>query len=162
MERNSMDTTNKELKEHLILGKQKTWKKILEWFFTILGWLIILTFVGYVIYGNLAIRFGWALPEFLFLNREMLEEVDGYYVIILIVFLVGLLLFFVWKSYNKRRFGSLRRRKFRPDVTNEELQEKFGIDDELLYHLQHDRVIILEENIIPEKMGMGQTDAPRE
>ena len=146
----------RDLKEHLILGKQKTWKKILEWFFTILGWLIILTYVGYIIYGNLAIKHGWSLPEFLFLNREMIEEVNNYYVIIFIVFLVGLLIFFAWKTYNKHRFGGLRRRKFRPAVTNEELQEKFNVDSELLYHLQHDRVIILEENIIPEKMGMGR------
>ena len=146
----------RDLKEHLILGKQKTWKKILEWIFTILAWLIILTYVGYIIYGNLAIKFGWSLPEFLFLNREMIKEVNHYYFIIFIVFLVGLLIFFVWKNYNKRRFGGLRRRKFRPDVSNEELQEKFNVDSELLYHLQHDRVIILEENIIPDKMGMGQ------
>jgi len=146
----------RDLKEHLILGKQKTWKKILEWIFTILAWLIILTYVGFIIYGNLAIKFGWSLPEFLFLNREMIKEVNHYYFIIFIVFLVGLLIFFVWKNYNKRRFGGLRRRKFRPDVSNEELQEKFNVDSELLYHLQHDRVIILEENIIPDKMGMGQ------
>ena len=146
----------RDLKEHLILGKQKTWKKVLEWIFTIAAWLVILIYVGYIIYGNLAIRNGWSLPEFLFLNREMIEEVNHYYFVIFIVFLIGLLIFFAWKTYNKRRFGGLRRRRFRPDVTNEELQEKFGIDSEILYHLQHDRVIILEENIIPEKMGMGQ------
>ena len=78
----------RDLKEHLILGKQKTWKKILEWIFTILAWLIILTYVGYIIYGNLAIKFGWSLPEFLFLNREMIKEVNHYYFIIFIVFLV--------------------------------------------------------------------------
>ncbi len=145
-----------DLQEHLILGKQKKWKKIVEWILTILGWLVILIYVGYLIYGNLAMKNGWYLPEFLFLNRDMLEEVNGYYKIIFFVFLAGLLVFFIWKNYNKQRFGKLHRRTFRPDVSNEELKEKFQIDGELLYHLQHDRVIILEENIIPAKMGMGQ------
>ena len=30
-----------DINEHLIVGKQKKWKKVIEWFFTILGWLIM-------------------------------------------------------------------------------------------------------------------------
>ena len=144
-----------DLKEHLILGKQKKWKKLLEWIFTIIGWLFMLTFICYLIYGFFAVRNGWYLPSFLFLNREMLEEIGGYLHILAIIFFVGMLVFILWKNYNRMRFGRLHRRQFRPDVSNEELIEKFEVSSDLLFHLQHDRVIILPENIIPDKMGIG-------
>ena len=59
-----------EIEDHLIYGRQKLWKKIIEWVFTILGWIVILSYVGYLIYGSLAIRFNWPLFEFLFFTLQ--------------------------------------------------------------------------------------------
>ena len=148
--------STRELDSHIIVGKQKTWKKIIEWILTILGWLILLAYVGYVIYGSLAIKYGWFLPENALFNREMLGEAKKYYFIVFIVLLAGFVLFIIWKNYNKKRFGSLNRRKFRPEVTKEELVEKFAIDRLMVETLQNDRIITLEKNIIPEKMGMNK------
>ena len=50
-----------EIEDHLIYGKQKTWKKIIEWILTILGWVVILSYISYLIYGSLAIKFDWYL-----------------------------------------------------------------------------------------------------
>jgi poly-beta-1,6-N-acetyl-D-glucosamine biosynthesis protein PgaD len=102
----------------------------------------------------MAIKHGWPLPEGKILNRMMLGEARKYYTIVLLALLLGFAIFIIWKNYNKRRFGSLRRRTFRPPVSKEELVEKFALDNEIVDRLQNDRVIALEKNIIPEKMGM--------
>ena len=143
-----------DINSHLIVGKQKTWKKIIEWILTIVAWLIMLTYIGYIIYGSIAIKRGWPLPEGRILNRMMLGEARKYYTIVLLALLVGFAIFIIWKNYNKHRFGSLKRRTFRPPVSKEELVEKFDLDSEMIDRLQNDRVITLEKNIIPEKMGM--------
>ncbi|KRW91034.1 hypothetical protein SD51_11185 [Alicyclobacillus tengchongensis] len=44
-----------------------------------------------------------------------------------IVGCASLLVFGTWVVYNKRRFGSLHRRKFPRDVTTQELADKLGI-----------------------------------
>lgn len=147
-----------DIDDHLILGRQKKWKRVIEWILTILGWIIMFSYVGYVVYGNLALEMGWYLPEGWLYNRYMLQEVDRYYYILLLVLLAGFVLFIIWKNYNKRKYGSLHRRDFRSEVSKEELMEKFEVDAEMLESLQNDRVITLEKNIIPEALGVGRRE----
>lgn len=145
-----------DIKEHLIYGKQRGWKKIAEWCFTIVAWLIILSYIVYLIYGAIAIRFNWYLPEFTIYNRNMVMEIGKYFYYLMIAALVGAIILIVWKNYNLRRFGRLRRRKFRKPVTNAELASMFEIDENMLECIQRSRVVVLEYNIIPEKLGMGR------
>lgn len=144
------------IEEHLIYGKQKTWKKVIEWIITIFAWVVLATYIIYLIYGGFAIHNGWRLPEFLFFSREMVLTIGHYFYILGITFLVFVVLLIVWKNYNKRRFGKLHRRRFRPPVTNDEIEETFHIDANMVHAMQERRMIVLEHNIIPEDMGMGR------
>lgn len=144
-----------DINDHLIVGKQKKWKKVIEWFFTLLGWFIMLSYVGYVLYGTLAIKKDWYLPERWILNRDMIVEVNRYYFFLLILLLIFFVIFIIWKNYNKNKFGSLHRRQFRPEVTNKELMEKFEMSEEMINMLQNEKIVTLPKNIIPEKLGMG-------
>ena len=144
-----------DLEEHLIYGHQKGWKKVIEWILTIAGWFLLLTYVAYLIYGSLAIKNGWYLPEFSVYNREMVLMIQKYFYILFIAFLVFCVLLIFWKNYNLKKYGKLHRRKFRPGVTNEELAELFEIDMETVNKMQNERVIVLEKNIVPEGLGMG-------
>ncbi len=144
-----------DIENHLIYGKQKTWKKIIEWTLTILGWLVILTYISYLIYGTLAIQFNWYLPEFLFYTREMVLVIQEYFFVLLITLLIAIILLIFWKNYNYHKFGKLHRRTFQPSVTNEELSEMFELDIHIIEQMQNERYVVLEKNIIPKDMGMG-------
>ena len=144
-----------DIDDHLIYGKQKGWKKVLEWIFTILMWLVILSYIGYLIYGSLAIKFGWYLFEFLFFTREMVLTIQEYFIVLLIAYLVFIILLIFWKNYNYHKFGKLHRRTFQPEVSNEELSEMFELDKSLIEQMQSERYVVLETNIIPKDMGMG-------
>lgn len=144
------------IKEHLIYGNQRMWKKIIEWIITIIAWLVILSYAGYLIYGAFAIRFGWFLPEFAIYNRSMVIEIGRYFYILLIAALIVAAMLIIWKNYNLRRFGKLKRRKFRKPVSNEELAEMFKVDKNMIDSIQKSRVVVLEYNIIPEGLGMGR------
>lgn len=144
-----------DIEDHLIYGKQKLWKKIIEWIFTILGWLVMLTYVGYLIYGSLAIKLNWYLFEFLFYTREMVLVIQEYFFVLLIAFLIAVILLIVWKNYNYHKFGKLHRRTFQPSVSNEELSEMFELDMQTIEQMQNERYVVLEKNIIPKDMGMG-------
>ena len=145
-----------DLHEHFIDGKQKKWKKVIEWILTIVGWFVLISYIGYFIYGSIAIKAGWYLPEFKVYTREMILEVQRYFYILLIATLVIALLIMIWKNYNKKRFGNLHRRKFKAPVSNEELAETFRLDIETIEKMQNDRHTVLEKNIIPPDLGIGR------
>ncbi len=148
---------NYDLTEHLIYHRQKKWKKVLEWIFTILAWILLASYIVYLIYGSLAIRYNWYLPEFLFFTREMIKTVQGYFYVLFIAFLIICIFLIFWKNYNKQKYGKLHRRKFKPPVTNEELCEMFELEPDLLDQLQYNRFSVLEKNIIPSHIGMGSS-----
>ena len=147
-----------DFKDHVISGKQKKWKKVIEWILTILGWAVMLVYLLYLAYGSLAIEFDWFLPEFLFFTRGMVLEIQRYFFILVIAALVIVLFLIIWKNYNYFRFGKLHRRTFRPDVSDEELMEFFEIDKETIEKFHNERYILLPTNIVPEERGIGGKD----
>ena len=151
-----------DIEDHLIYGKQKLWKKIIEWVLTILGWSVLLTYVVYLIYGSLAIKYGWPLFEFFFYTREMVLVIQEYFFIYFIAFLIFGILLIVWKNYNYHKFGKLHRRTFQPSVSNEELSEMFELDPVIIEKMQSERYVVIEQNIIPADLGMGGKDKKEE
>ncbi|MCR5796974.1 MAG: poly-beta-1,6-N-acetyl-D-glucosamine biosynthesis protein PgaD [Eubacterium sp.] len=141
--------------DHLIVGHQKKWKRVIELILTLLAWILMLSYLVYEIYGDMAIDHGWYLPEFVVYNRAMIEETRLYYIFLLIAFLLAFVILIIWKNYNRVRFGKLHRREFLPEVTDEELVKKFEITPEQLKQFREERNIVLEHNIIPKDLGMG-------
>ena len=96
-----------DIQEHLIYGKQKTWKKVVEWIITILAWGVLLSYIIYLVYGALAIRNNWYLPEFYVYTRDMVLTIEHYFRILFIAALIFVMLFIFWKNYCMRRcYGS--------------------------------------------------------
>lgn len=143
------------LEDHFIYGKQKGWKKVIEWILTIVAWGLLLSYIIYLVYGMLAVKYGWYLPEFTIYNREMIMEIRKYFFILFIATLILIVLLIFWKNYNLRRFGNLHRRKFRPPVEDKELADMFELNIEMVKRMQSDRYILLETNIVPEDLGIG-------
>lgn len=151
-----------DFEEHLIYGRQKKWKKIIEGIITIFGWIVILSFVIYYIYGNMTLKRGKIPFEFFYLNRRMLREINKYCFIAFIAFLILVILLILWKNYNYYRFGRLKRRKFKAAVDNKEVAEMFEIDEAFVTKMQSERYVLLENNIIPEDLGIGNKDKKKE
>lgn len=145
-----------DISDHLITGKQKLWKKVLEWVLTIIGWCILLSFVLYTVYGYIALRHGLYLPQFYVYNTSMLMELKKYLTIIAIAILLATLVLLLWKNYNIKRFGSQNRRTFRPSVSNEELSEFYRLDVNKIEEMQNSRYIELNTNIIAPDLGIGR------
>ncbi len=145
-----------DLSDHFIDGRQKKWKKVIEWILTLIGWFVLIFFIGYLIYGSLAIHFDWFLPEFKVYTRAMVLEVQHYFYILFIAFLIAALLLIGWKNYNKKRFGNLHRRRFKAPVSNQEIADMLRVDVELIEKMQNERVVVLPKNIIPEDIGVGR------
>lgn len=134
--------------KHIINGRQKTWKKVIEYILTILGWAYILVYLVYVIYGIIAMEFNLPLLEISLYNREMLMETKHMLFIFFIGSLIITLYLICWRQYNFRRFGKKDRRKFPNDVTDEELAEHFKLDVSEVQKLKNQKVIVFEENVI--------------
>lgn len=136
-------------KENIIDGKQVLWKKIIEIVFTCLAWGFILIYFSYVIYGGICLMSGGRPFEFWIYNVGMLDETGRLCFITLIILLVEIVFMIFWKEYNRLKFGKLRRRTFKPDVTVEQTAQFFGKTVEEINAMREEKNITLPHNIIP-------------
>lgn len=61
--------------------------------------------------------------------------------------LISFIIMVIWKIYNIKRFGSLRRRQFPKDTDIKDLVEFFGINEDRIKEMQESKVIVLKENL---------------
>ena len=144
--------------DNIIDGRQSLFKHILEFILSLLGWLYILTYVGYVIYGVTADCLGLKIKSFLIYNQTMIHETELFFLILLIAALVVVLILILWKSYNYQRFGKLDRRKFRDSVSTGEIAEYFHISPEEIEKMKSEKYIVLERNIISDSSDSNRAE----
>ena len=141
-----------EKKEDIIKKRQLWWKRLIEHIVTILAWAFILVYLFYIIYGAIMIGTGRTPFAFFIYNEEMVLESRHLAFISLIILLVEIVLMIFWKEYNRLRFGRKNRRKFRPDVTVEEIAEIFKTDPETVREIQNKKINVFEKNIVPKEL----------
>ena len=141
-----------EKKADIIKKRQLWWKRLIEHLVTILAWAFILVYVFYIIYGAITIAIGGTPFAFFIYNEEMVWESRHLAFISLIILLVEIVVMIFWKEYNRLRFGKKNRRKFRPDVTTEEIAKLMQTDVETIERMQREKVTILEKNIVPKEL----------
>lgn len=134
----------------IITGKQKTWKKIIEFIVTCACWLFILVYVFYIIYGSVTLLSGNNPISFWIYNKDVLLSTYKLFKVTGIILLIEILFMIFWKEYNRRKFGSLNRRTFRPDASIEDMVQFFGIDAALIEDMRTSDVYVLKHNIIPD------------
>ena len=134
--------------------KQKKWKWVLEIILTIIAWIYIVIYWTFMIYGIICDKLGRPVKEFWIYTTSTIQQTERYFYILFVAILIEILLLILWKEYNYHRFGKLRRSKFKPQVTEEELDVYFHLNSELAKKLHHDKYIEVFENPIPQ--GMGQ------
>lgn len=139
-----------EKRTHIIDGKQVWWKKIFEVLFTTMAWVFILIYLFYIIYGWICIAIGKVPFHYWIYNEQMLLETGHLIYVTFIIVLIEIVVMIFWKEYNRIRYGKLHRRKFKPDVTMEEIAEFFAMDKEDVGEMQNDKIVTLPQNIIPD------------
>ena len=136
--------------------EQKKWKKILEIVLTVVAWLYIIVYWVFMIYGIICDKLGRPIREFWIYTSDTIHQTEHYFYILFVAILIEMLLLIFWKEYNYRRFGKKRRRQFKPNVSNQEMDIYFQLDPELSKKLHHDKYIEILENPIPKGMGQGR------
>lgn len=142
------DDETGDSENHIIDGKQSWWKRILEFLFSGLAWAFILIYFFYVIYGFICLALG-KLPFTLWIYTvDMLQETKHMLFITFVILLIEIVVMIFWKEYNRLKYGSLRRRTFRPDVSVEQIAEFFEMPMDKIIEMRSQKIIILPQNII--------------
>ncbi|MBP5416532.1 MAG: poly-beta-1,6 N-acetyl-D-glucosamine synthase [Clostridiales bacterium] len=137
-------------------NKQKTWKKVLGVILTLVAWIYMLVYFSYMIYGIICDKMNRPVKEFLFYDLNKIRQTEHFFMILFIAVLIELLVLIIWKEYNRRRFGSLRRRKFAPDITDQEIDSYFHLDPVVSTVFHNEKYIEIEETPVPEGIGQGR------
>ena len=82
----------------------------------------------------------------------MVRESGHLAFISLIVLLVEIVVLIFWKEYNRIRFAKKDRRSFRPDVIKDEIAYIMRTSPEMVDKMQNERIVVLENNIVPEEL----------
>ncbi|NLT11734.1 MAG: hypothetical protein GXY06_04900 [Clostridiaceae bacterium] len=105
----------------------------------------------------------WFFVDSIFaMNQAIPERIRDYFgmdagtvrrfsALILLLFVLFFLLLLAWSVYNKRKFGSLRRRKYPQKTTEEELLALKMIDRSVFLELQNAKRISFNNNPIKRK-----------
>jgi biofilm PGA synthesis N-glycosyltransferase PgaC len=137
-------------------NKQVLWKRIIEVVLTAVSWIYIVIYWLFIVQGMFLDYIGQPVKEFWIYNLDSIHQTEQYFSIMSVVILIEILALILWKEYNYRRFGRKKRRQFKPDVTDEELDKIFGLDPEMSRKLHNDKFIVVPVNPIPEGMGQGR------
>lgn len=136
--------------------KQKKWKRVIEIILTVLVWVYMTIYWVFMIYGIFCDLAGRQVREFWIYNLNTIHQTEHFFVVLAIGAIIELIVLYAWKKYNYLRFGKLRRRKFKPEVSAAEIDEYFGLDSALSMQLHNDKYIELFDNPIPEGYGQGK------
>lgn len=136
--------------------KQVWWKKLIEVILTIVGWVYMLVYWIYMMYGVFRDALGYPVKELFIYDMAMLKTTEHYFYIMGLVIMIELAALILWKEYNRRRFGKKTRRTFKPDIENTEIDACFELQPELSNRLHNHKYVEVLQNPIPEGMGQGR------
>lgn len=115
-------------------------RKILQVVTSLIAWyIIILALKEYTI-----IIWKWFKYE---IDTPQIKKIG----IMILIIIMSVLINTTWITYNKKKFGSLNRRKFKEPVSKEELSNYFEIDEKEIEKFQSEKYLELEDTIIDYK-----------
>ena len=136
--------------------KQVWWKRLIEVILTVLGWLYMVVYWAFMMYGIFRDALGYPVGKLFIYDLEMLRTTEHYFYIMGIVIMIELAAIIIWKEYNRNRFGKKRRRTFKPDAEESEIDDIFELSPELSDRLHRHKYVEILQNPIPEGMGQGR------
>lgn len=138
----------KDGEKNIIDGRQKLWVRIVEYILTALGWIYMVLYVVFILYGALAITFDWYLPEIGMYDRNMILETREMIYVLCVIILIIILVMVSWRSYNAIKYGKLRRRKMPFNVSDKEVADFYHISEKKVKEYKESRVVTFDDNVI--------------
>jgi poly-beta-1,6-N-acetyl-D-glucosamine biosynthesis protein PgaD len=118
----------------IINSKQSKPRKIIDLFFTFFGWLFLILFLY-----NFSSHFERNI-NFTFLELN-LANANSILLITILVVITSAAALSWWSSYNKRKFGHLKRRTFPQQTSPTEIAEYFQLEEYELKKIQNEKFI---------------------
>lgn len=118
----------------IINSKQSKPRKILDLLLTFFGWVFLALFLyNFITYFEGSLDF-----TFLELN---LANANSILLITVLVVITSAAFLSWWSSYNRRKYGPLKRRTFPPQTSEKELGEYFQVTEDELRSIQNSNYI---------------------
>lgn len=133
----------------IIKSKQNPFKKLLTIIVTLVMWVYSIVVFYFFISAmfNENDKYISALKEALKMTNY---DINRFLIIVFLLLIMSFLILFIWRTYNKKRFGELNRRVYPKNTTKEEMLSLNLISEENFNKLQEHGVLIFEENPIKE------------
>lgn len=145
MNNNEKVVFTKNLNEFIVKSNESIRKKIFVLCISLIMWFHMFT----VFYFFVSACFNYN-DSFIGILKSYFKVTNSdirYFMLISVIyFLFSFLILFSWKMYNKKRYGSLNRRKDPGPTTENEMLDLGLIDPEIYTILQENDIIIFEEN----------------
>jgi len=150
----SVDFNLPKKQNYIVKSKQPIFNRILAILINIVMWAYTLT-VFYFFIGSLINSDIWLTRQLKLsfrMDNTAIRSFMFWTFVLFLCFFGGLLL---WKHYNKRKFGSLKRRIYPEKTTQEDLMGLDLVDVSTYLLLQSEKVIIFETNPIKGSLRKG-------
>ncbi|WP_114569937.1 poly-beta-1,6-N-acetyl-D-glucosamine biosynthesis protein PgaD [Exiguobacterium flavidum] len=136
---------SRETKQFVIHSEQGVARRIIATFFTGVMWLYTAVVVWLFMSAVIGLNDPWisSVKTAFKVNNA---ELRNFLLLGTALFLFAFIVLYFWKLYNKKHFGSRKRRTYPAPVTMEELAELGLIPEETILRLQSERVIVFESN----------------
>lgn len=146
---------NEKEEKFIVKSKESLLRRVVEFVISLLLWIPMLI----VLYFFISACFNY--------NDSFLRNIKNYFkvtnndikyfmIISLICFCVAFLILFIWKMYNKKRFGALNRRREPGQTTDEEMLSLELVGSSVYNSLQNEKIIIFDKNPIRELSRGGK------
>lgn len=134
----------------IIKSKKSWWREGIVILFTSIVWVYCITVIYFFIDAIFSINNEY--PRLFKVSFKMTNsDIQGFFKIAVVLLVTIYIMLLVWIFYNKKRFGSLTRRKYPGATTKEDLMDLDMIDEDIYEMLQEEKVVVFETNPIRDR-----------
>lgn len=134
----------------IIKSKKSWWREGIVILFTSIVWVYCITVIYFFIDAIFSINNEY--PRLFKVSFKMTNsDIQGFFKIAVVLLVIIYIMLLVWIFYNKKRFGSLTRRKYPGITTKEDLMDLDMIDEDIYEILQEEKVVVFETNPIRDR-----------
>lgn len=151
MDKSRQRTKDLKLNESFIIKSKKSWwREGIVILFTSIVWVYCITVIYFFIDAIFSINNEY--PRLFKVSFKMTNfDIQGFFKIAVVLLVIIYIMLLVWIFYNKKRFGSLTRRKYPGATTKENLMDLDMIDEDIYEILQEEKVVVFETNPIRDR-----------
>lgn len=151
MDKSRQRTKDLKLNESFIIKSKKSWwREGIVILFTSIVWVYCITVIYFFIDAIFSINNEY--PRLFKVSFKMTNsDIQGFFKIAVVLLVIIYIMLLVWIFYNKKRFGSLTRRKYPGITTKEDLMDLDMIDEDIYEILQEEKVVVFETNPIRDR-----------